>query len=114
MTVFYKKLIEQCSKAGISPSAAATKVGLTRAAASGWKKGSAPSDTTRFQLAAVFGLPENYFDDEKEPEEQKENPTVQMDSEVDERINDMWDQLTPQEREYFFSQIKDYLKMRGQ
>ena len=47
-------------------------------------------------------------------EEQKENPTVQMDSEVDERINDMWGQLTPQEREYFFSQIKDYLKMRGQ
>jgi transcriptional regulator with XRE-family HTH domain len=83
LTVFYKKLIEQCSKAGISPSAAATKVGLTRAAASGWKKGSAPSDTTRFQLAAVFGLPENYFDDEKEPEEQKENLTVQMDSEVD-------------------------------
>jgi transcriptional regulator with XRE-family HTH domain len=114
LTVFYKKLIEQCSKAGISPSAAATKVGLTRAAASGWKKGSAPSDTTRFQLAAVFGLPENYFDDEKEPEEQKENLTVQMDSEVDERINDMWGQLTPQEREYFFSQIKDYLKMRGQ
>ena len=81
MTVFYKKLIEQCSKAGISPSAAATKVGLTRAAASGWKKGSVPSDTTRFQLAAVFGLPENYFDDEKEPEEQKEPPTTLANSE---------------------------------
>lgn len=39
---------------------------------------------------------------------------VQKTSAIDERINDMWGQLTPQEREYFFSQIKDYLKMRGQ
>ena len=112
MTVFYKKLIEQCSKAGISPSAAATKVGLTRAAASGWKKGSAPSDTTRFQLAAVFGLPENYFDDEKEPEEQKENPTVQMDSEVDELTRKLLDIAyngTKEQKEYivdFYETIK--------
>ena len=75
--------------------------------------GSVPNGNSLDQFADYFGVTVDELCG-RELIRNKENPTVQMDSEVDARINDMWDQLTPQEREYFFSQIKDYLKMRGQ
>ena len=111
MSKFYERFADLCAKKDVSHSRAAMDIGLSNAAASGWADGNRPRDTTLRKLAAYFDVPLEYL---KCEEEQKENPTVQMDSEVDERINDMWGQLTPQEREYFFSQIKDYLKMRGQ
>ena len=111
MSDFYQRFEKLCIEKGVSPSRAAMDIGLSNAAASGWADGSKPRKTTIRKLAEYFNVPYFYLSGE---EEQKENPTSQTADEVDERINDMWDQLTPQEREYFFSQIKDYLKMRGQ
>ena len=111
---FYENYVRLCNSIDKSPSAVAIELKLGKPSVSRWKSGTVPRDATVQKIADYFGVTTSYLRGEKEPEEQKENPTVQTDSEVDERINDMWDQLTPQEREYFFSQIKDYLKMRGQ
>lgn len=80
MTFFYKRFVELCAKNRISPSAAANKIGLSRAAASGWKDGAIPADSTIFRIAELFKVPTDHF---KEPAPQKENPTSQRTGEVD-------------------------------
>lgn len=91
------------------PTPVAEAAGVQRSLISRWKGGGGITDTSALKLAKYLGVPIEAL-----KEEQKENPTATMDSEVDDRINSMWSQLTPQEREYFFSQIEDYLKLRGQ
>lgn len=106
----FEKYVKLCHELrNKKPTPIAEAAGVQRSLISRWKGGGGITDTSALKLAEYLGVPIEAL-----KEEQKENPTVQMDSEVDERINDMWGQLTPQEREYFFSQIKDYLKMRGQ
>ena len=88
------------------------EIGVAESTVSQYETGKRePDNETLLRIGELFNVTVGYLLGAEEP---KENPTVQMDSEVDDRINDMWGQLTPQEREYFFSQIKDYLKMRGQ
>lgn len=57
MSVFYKHYLALCSEKKVSPSGAAKAIGLSNAAASGWKKGKAPSDVTLEKLANYFGVP---------------------------------------------------------
>ena len=111
--MFYDQFLQLCSEKGVSRTKACTDIGLSRTAWRKWADGSVPHISSLNSFADYFSVPITLFLGEEVPEN-KENPTSQMTGEVDERINDMWDQLTPQEREYFFSQIKDYLKMRGQ
>ncbi len=47
-------------------------------------------------------------------DEQKENPAVPSDSEVDARIWERWEQLTEQEKQSFLAQIDAVLKLREQ
>ena len=109
-----QKVKEICKARKIPISRLEKDLGFGNAYISQLRKGVFPYDRA-VAISNYLDISLNFLlTGEGEPEEQKENPTVQMDSEVDERINDMWGQLTPQEREYFFSQIKDYLKMRGQ
>ena len=55
MADFYTNFVQQCSKKGVSPSAAAEAVGLSRSAPVGWKKGAMPRDTAINMLADYFG-----------------------------------------------------------
>ena len=88
------------------------EIGVAESTVSQYETGKRePDNETLLRIGELFNVTVGYL---LGAEEQKENPTSQKTGEVDERINDMWGQLTPQEREYFFSQIKDYLKMRGQ
>lgn len=57
MTTFYKRYLELCVGAGKTPSAVAAAIGLSNAAASGWKNGKLPSDVTVQKLARYFGVP---------------------------------------------------------
>ena len=82
MTIFYKNFLKLCASKKISPSSAANQIGLSRAAASGWKNGAIPSDTTIFQLASLFNVPASFFKDGEELK-QAENPAVIADNEVD-------------------------------
>ena len=47
-------------------------------------------------------------------DEQKENPAVPSDSEVDARIWERWEQHTEQEKQSFLAQIDAVLKLREQ
>lgn len=53
---FYSNFLKLCSKKNVSPSCAASAIGLSNAAASGWKKGKVPQDTTLQKLAEYFDV----------------------------------------------------------
>ena len=53
---FYSNFLRLCSKKNVSPSCAASAIGLSNAAASGWKKGKVPQDTTLQKLAEYFDV----------------------------------------------------------
>lgn len=57
MSVFYKNFVSLCAKKDVSPSGAAKAIGLSNAAASGWKTGKTPSDLTLQKLAVFFSVP---------------------------------------------------------
>ena len=66
-SVFYDNFIALCAKKGVSASGAAKAIGLSNAAASGWKAGKQPSEITLNKLALFFGVPVSALTDEKEP-----------------------------------------------
>lgn len=92
MTVFYKNYLSLCAKANKTPSAVATAVGLSNAAASGWKKGKEPSDTTLQKLA-------DYFDVTVEAltEEPKNKPALPQENELDNELIELLTELRPDE-----------------
>ena len=53
---FYSNFLKLCSAKNVSPSRAASAIGLSNAAASGWKNGKVPQDTTVQKLADYFGV----------------------------------------------------------
>ena len=66
MSVFYKHYLALCAEKKVSPSGAAKAIGLSNAAASGWKKEKVPSDVTLEKLANYFGVPVSRFFDEQD------------------------------------------------
>ena len=56
MSTFYDNYVRLCALNNLSESGAAKKIGLSNAAASGWKKGKMPSATTQIKLADLFGV----------------------------------------------------------
>lgn len=55
MSNFYERYTAMCAKRGYTPSGAASAIGLSNAAANGWKKGKVPSDVNIAKLSALFG-----------------------------------------------------------
>lgn len=55
MSNFYNNYVRLCAEHGYSASGAAIAIGLSNAAASGWKNGKIPNDVTLNKLAALFG-----------------------------------------------------------
>lgn len=53
---FYENYLRLCAEHGETPSGAAAAIGLSNAAATGWKKGKVPSDLTLSKLAEHFGV----------------------------------------------------------
>lgn len=56
MNTFYKNYVNLCVKHGMSKSGAAEAIGLSNAAATGWKNGKIPSATTQVKLSNLFGV----------------------------------------------------------
>lgn len=72
MSIFYENYLKLCAARQESPTAVSKKIGLSNAAATGWKKGKKPSEVTLEKLAV-------YFDVAREDltgEEQKEKPST--------------------------------------
>ena len=72
MTIFYSRYCELCAEVNKSVSGVASAIGLSNAAANGWKKGKMPSDTTLAKLSNYFGVSIEWLTGEAD---QKENPT---------------------------------------
>ena len=70
MDDFYKRYCELCANKGMSASGVASAIGLSNAAANGWKKGKLPNDTTLAKLSAYFGVTVEYL----RGEETKKDP----------------------------------------
>ncbi len=66
MTTFYSNYVRLCAEKGKSASGVAREIGLSNAAANGWKNGKEPSDITLQKLSAYFGVPVSELLDEKE------------------------------------------------
>lgn len=56
MSAFYENYVKLCALHNLSESGAAKKIGLSNAAANGWKKGKMPSATTQVKLTDLFGV----------------------------------------------------------
>jgi transcriptional regulator with XRE-family HTH domain len=85
-----------CAASGKSVSGVASAIGLSNAAASGWKKGKLPNDTTMAKLAAYFGISVA----ELTAEEQTKKPATVSGDELDPVTRDIMDilsDLTPEE-----------------
>ena len=63
--MFYDKLLALCNKYKTSPSAVARKIGSPSAAFK-WSKGAKPQKRTIMKICDYFGLPYDYFNEEKE------------------------------------------------
>ena len=59
--MFYDTFLELCAAKGESPSRVAKKIGLSNAAASGWKNGKTPSQVTIVKLANYFNVTTDYI-----------------------------------------------------
>lgn len=64
--MFWEIFVSLCNEKGTSPSAVCKEVGLSNATATHWKKGAQPGSYALKKLSDYFGVPVNYFDEEKE------------------------------------------------
>lgn len=71
MSTFYDNYIKLCASCGKKPTTVSKEIGLSNAAASGWKNGKKPSAITKQRLADYFGISVS----ELTGEEQKEKPS---------------------------------------
>lgn len=72
MSTFYDNYIKLCAVHDKSPTAVSKEIGLSNAAASGWKNGKKPSAVTKQKLADYFGVTV----EDLTGEEQKEKPST--------------------------------------
>ena len=59
--MFYERFTQLCKENNISPSAAVEAIGLNKANASFWKRGSLPSSKNVQKLAEYFNVPVDYL-----------------------------------------------------
>ena len=80
--MFYDRYDQLCRQRGVSKSAAAEQAGFAKSLVSKWKKYNIeiPSPDILHKLSAYFGMPVSELLGE---EEQKENPGIPKDTEVD-------------------------------
>lgn len=94
MSIFYENYLKLCAARQESPTTVSKKIGLSNAAATGWKKGKKPSEVTLEKLAVYFGVAR----EDLTGEEQKEKPTPGEGSELDARFDELLSQMTDADR----------------
>lgn len=78
MSTFYDNYVRLCALNNLSESGAAKKIGLSNAAASGWKKGKMPSATTQIKLADLFGVSVEELTQDTKKERPADGETLTM------------------------------------
>lgn len=59
--MFYERLVTLCAEKGTNPTALCDALGLSQSAATRWKQGSVPRDTTLNKIAKYFGVTPEYL-----------------------------------------------------
>ena len=59
--MFYQNLIRLCAERGTTPTEVCHAIGLAGSAATKWKSGAIPRDTTIKKIADHFGVPVSYL-----------------------------------------------------
>lgn len=103
---FYSNFLEQCAKINLSPTAVAVAIGLSNAAATGWKKGKQPSDVTLQKLSNYFGCAISDLTGEME---QKEKPAQESGLTIEE-IKDAFRGKSFEELTEILAALTDELK----
>lgn len=104
MSTFYDNYIKLCASCGKNPTTVSKEIGLSNAAASGWKNGKKPSAITKQRLADYFGVSVS----ELTGEEQKEKPSTPEDAERESHgkaILDKYNMLDPATQAMFESML---------
>ena len=104
MSIFYENYLKLCAARQESPTAVSKKIGLSNAAATGWKKGKKPSEVTLEKLAVYFGVAR----EDLTGEEQKEKPSTPEDAEREAHsraILDKYNMLDPATQAMFESML---------
>lgn len=63
--MFFQNYLRLCNKHGISPSAAALEMGISKPTVTRWKKGGTPNDATLQRIADYFNVPVGYLVEDK-------------------------------------------------
>ena len=93
--MFYYNFVNLCNKAGISPSAAAEEMGYQRSVVTRWSKGTEPRQATLQKVADYFGISVSDL-----ISEQKETPTLRMESEPFDGYSDLTAEEIEKVKEY--------------
>lgn len=114
MSVFYDNYVRLCALNNLSESGAAKKIGLSNAAANGWKNGKMPSATTQIKLANLFGISpgELMGAPSLPPQGAKKAPTEISERELDMNLIKRLVQLTPDEMEKVDAFVQGLLASR--
>lgn len=64
--MFYDNYLRLCNRRGVSASAAAQEMGLSRAAVTGWAQGNTPRDSTLRRIADYFDVTVDELKEDKE------------------------------------------------
>lgn len=108
MTVFYENFLALCAKTRKTPSGVACAIGLSNAAASGWKKGKTPNDTTLLKIADYFGVTVEELTAEKE-----NKPALPQENELTEKQRkavDMIKNMTGAQLDAFIAAAEAFLR----
>ena len=69
VTMFYERFEQLCKLKGVSPNRACIEMGISRSTAAKWKNtGGKASADSLFKMAAYFGVPVSYFNEDGENE----------------------------------------------
>lgn len=114
MSVFYDNYVRLCALNNLSESGAAKKIGLSNAAANGWKNGKMPSATTQIKLANLFGISPGELMGAPSipPRDAKKAPTEISERELDMSLIKRLVQLTPDEMEKVDAFVQGLLASR--
>lgn len=114
MSVFYDNYVRLCALNNLSESGAAKKVGLSNAAANGWKNGKMPSAITQIKLANLFGISPGELMGAPaiSPQGAKKAPTETSERELDMSLIKRLVQLTPDEMEKVDAFVQGLLASR--
>ena len=114
MSVFYDNYVRLCALNNLSESGAAKKVGLSNAAANGWKNGKMPSAITQIKLANLFGISPGELMGVPaiSPQGAKKAPTETSERELDMSLIKRLVQLTPDEMEKVDAFVQGLLASR--